>query len=1023
MKKFFKKSLIAILVILFAASAIGILALAAESATSNGDYFTSVENAKANGMVAKIGAANEGSEGKVFFDSLPKAVAAANNEDTIYILCDIPSLDKTVITNKTLKIAGGEKYTITSSDKLPFWLYGGGTLTLENLAFDNCSNFISIGNNEKNSLKNYTLYLKNVDVSFIATAAIYTYNADTVNVNIDYCKFEAGRVGDALVNAHDYPGDRSQINNFNLSITDVTLNERCVVLAQNMKTSISNGTTKYVFSESFSSDEKAKAGGAILDSEGNPIRIGDKEGGKVGEVYFRSIDQYYAYDLKNITNEAPNKLTINKNSAYSVVYYDKTHYATGTSTGIQAGHDYMGSLKIANTLFESTANLKKYSNANTTNKIYVGIVNKSFVSAKLEGIAQDEFAIIIENGDVYLLAWHDKALVVAIDTFVNLIDNGGVTLPSSGTYKYSVDLNGKWVLDFTRPAGLKLDSAQYVNDDSLQYLYYGTVDNYNNYVSTLISEGYTVVWENTIGENEFTLLKNEAKGHLLYVAYNDFTYSKLITAKDSYRTSFETCIRIVASPISSVTIPDDSINKPNTYTKKIVTNSFITSVGLDSPGTSYIIALEDGRFIVVDGGLASSSDTLWNALKAAYKKAYGVALASNEKIHIAAWYLTHGHGDHWGAFSTMVSTYSSQLKIDYMIANGIDQYSISLEEGQQTVFMSSELANISAMQQKVGGFKFIKVHAGQKLYFANVELEILMTFEDHLPIPVTNSNDTNTIIRFNVKTGSNTSSVLFLGDSHINAGRFLVAMYGAYLKSDIVTIAHHGNVGVEAQVYEFVKATMVLVPHRESTLSSYFNPSSTSYYIRANSKAMELCSYLWFSSSEGIYSTLEFMEDGPNYESAVRYDGQRYIKKTAELPTVKKKNPVEPTCTKYGTKGYWMSNKLYYADEACTELIPDLTAWKAGEGKIPKHTQTKVTGKDATAAENGWKDYYLCSCGKYYADKSCKTQIEDLEAWKIGEGMTEYDGNSGCQNAVSLAPIALVSALSVCAVWFEKKRK
>ena len=352
---------------------------------------------------------------------------------------------------------GTEKYTITSADKKPFWLNGGGAFTLENLAFENCSNFISIGKDEKNSLKNYTLYLKNVDVSFTASAAIYTYNADALSVTLDFCRFDAGAGGNALVNAGDYPGKSSIINNFNFSITDITLNERCAILASNMTTSINNGTTSYVMTETFSSDEKAKAGGVLLNGQGKPIRIGDTEGGKVGEVYFRSADQYYMANLKNITETASNKLTINKNSAYSVVYYDNTHYATGTSTGVQAGHDYMGASKIAKALFGNTDNLKKYSDAKTANKIYVGIVDKEFVSAKLEGIAQDEFAIIIENGNVYLLAWHDKALIVAINTFVNLIDNGEVTLPSSGTYKYSVDLNGKWVLDFTRPAGLKLD--------------------------------------------------------------------------------------------------------------------------------------------------------------------------------------------------------------------------------------------------------------------------------------------------------------------------------------------------------------------------------------------------------------------------------------------------------------------------------------------------------------------------------------------------------------------------------------
>ena len=446
------------------------------------------------------------------------------------------------------------------------------------------------------------------------------------------------------------------------------------------------------------------------------------------------------------------------------------------------------------------------------------------------------------------------------------------------------------------------------------------------------------------------------------------------------------------------------------------------AVGVDSPGTSYIIALEDGRFIVVDGGASNAGETLWNALKASYKRAFGKELAPNEKIHIAAWYLTHAHGDHWGAFCKMVNDHASQLKIDYMISNGIDEYSISLEEGQQTVFMSSDLSYITTMQQKVGGFKFIKVHTGQRLYFANVTLEVLMTFEDHLPVPTTNSNDTNTIIRMNVKTGFYTSSVLFLGDSHINAGRYIVASYGGYLKSDIVALAHHGNVGVEELVYKMVAAKMVLVPNLQSTLSSYFYSNSTAYHVLANKKAMEICEYLWFSSSSGTLSTLDFTSRGPNYLTAVTYGGSKYIKKASGVAAPTLREGYGATCTEPGLEDYWIYMGRYFADEACTELILDLKAWKQSDGQI-RHTLTKIAGKAASTEEDGWMDHYKCSCGKYYLDAECKTQIDDLGAWKLGDGRIAKLEKKGCKSTVSLTGLALCTTLATCAIYLDKKKK
>ena len=44
------------------------------------------------------------------------------------------------------------------------------------------------------------------------------------------------------------------------------------------------------------------------------------------------------------------------------------------------------------------------------------------------------------------------------------------------------------------------------------------------------------------------------------------------------------------------------------------------------------------------------------------------------------------------------------------------------------------------------------------------------------------------------------------------------------------------------------------------------------------------------------------------------------------------------------------------------------------------------SGQAATCTVNGWKDYYKCSCGKYYEDANCTKLISDLEAWKVGEG-------------------------------------
>lgn len=56
--------------------------------------------------------------------------------------------------------------------------------------------------------------------------------------------------------------------------------------------------------------------------------------------------------------------------------------------------------------------------------------------------------------------------------------------------------------------------------------------------------------------------------------------------------------------------------------------------------------------------------------------------------------------------------------------------------------------------------------------------------------------------------------------------------------------------------------------------------------------------------------------------------------------------------------------------------------------KAPSHTHvsTKIDKVKATSAANGVKEYYKCSCGKYFEDAACKKEITDLNAWKKGAG-------------------------------------
>lgn len=54
--------------------------------------------------------------------------------------------------------------------------------------------------------------------------------------------------------------------------------------------------------------------------------------------------------------------------------------------------------------------------------------------------------------------------------------------------------------------------------------------------------------------------------------------------------------------------------------------------------------------------------------------------------------------------------------------------------------------------------------------------------------------------------------------------------------------------------------------------------------------------------------------------------------------------------------------------------------------KEDEHKGVLVSGKAATCTQNGFKQYYKCECGSFFEDASCVRKIEDLEAWKQGDG-------------------------------------
>lgn len=528
-------------------------------------------------------------------------------------------------------------------------------------------------------------------------------------------------------------------------------------------------------------------------------------------------------------------------------------------------------------------------------ELLIGKVNREVYSEFAATLDGNEYGILVKDKKVVIASHSYLGLEICVSQFKELLafakDGSNWVLPDGFCVKGVT--NDDWVTNFPRPSGTLYNTFD-SNDDSLQFLYTGvSSSDFDTYCSQLANAGYTTVTENTIENSKFKTLVNEAKGITLHVSYNDFKYEATYAVQDTWYIDYQKCIRIISAPLSSVTLPDAGLLTPNpSYTK--VADSTITAVGLsdDAIGMSYIIRLEDGSFIIYDGG-NNISDTqadevadLWKALSALHKDATGADPSESNPIRVAAWIVTHSHGDHFGVCRDFIATYgkSTSFKMDYMIANFPASNALGTARGNNSSDADDmgEPNAVATMQENVtGGFKYIKAHSGHKYYLANVTIEVLMTYEDHNPATIQAENDTCTITRLSVASTSvasgstsaasaaKTVTAVFLADAQRYQSRYLCSMYGSYLRSDIVQLAHHGNIGCEIPIYEAIYPTIVLWPHQPRQYSDWVKDNSQDFHVQVDTfvcKELASVKYIYMSDPE-YATTLKFTSSGPDYHN------------------------------------------------------------------------------------------------------------------------------------------------------------
>ncbi|MBR2011277.1 MAG: hypothetical protein IKA06_05995 [Clostridia bacterium] len=524
--------------------------------------------------------------------------------------------------------------------------------------------------------------------------------------------------------------------------------------------------------------------------------------------------------------------------------------------------------------------------ASTSTEILVGIVNREEVKTFLSGMDATNYGVGAKNGRLLICAYNDSMMVKAFEAFHDILrdsvyvegEEKKILVPADFSRIYTDTENTYIITDFPRPQGLTLSGTIDVHSGSTEYCYNGegvTAAAYEAYCSDLVKAGYVLYTDHTAESSMFRTYINEQKGMMIYAAFNAFAHAK---------SGYQKAIRIIVGPTEKAGVLSEDMLSMPAFTK--LAASSITAIranyATSGKGQLYVITLEDGSFIMVDGGASDTviSDRIYDVLEDLYIKWHGEGPDIEKPIRIAAWYVTHGHGDHVGAMSKFINKYcknydNTPVTIDTVIANFASDegyYGAYVDKDANTTLRNNLAEYSASVKDKAPGeepgFKYIKVHTGQKFWLANVECEVLYTHEDLYPNRMHTYNDSSTVIRmtlYHTENGTVTeeskTTFIWLGDAQEATCAYLRAMYGNYLKSDMVQVAHHIGTGSDVALYNLISPAAVWFPTDKDSFTGSITRKSTMIYKICN----QVSSIQYVILSDVRNYTVSITESGANY--------------------------------------------------------------------------------------------------------------------------------------------------------------
>lgn len=205
----------------------------------------------------------------------------------------------------------------------------------------------------------------------------------------------------------------------------------------------------------------------------------------------------------------------------------------------------------------------------------------------------------------------------------------------------------------------------------------------------------------------------------------------------------------------------------------------------------YILKTKNNT-VVIDGGLKEDAQNLID----------NINRVGGGKVD--TWFLTHPHMDHVQAFMEIVKTTDIQIGKIYVSLNDLEWYEKHDLTRIEEIKLFLEILKSDKIKEKVE-----EVYLNQIIKIDNLECEVLGIKNPE--ITVNAGNNSSMVIKMHI----NDKSMLFLADTGKESGEKLLQTQKDKLKSDIAQMAHHGQNGVDKNVYEQIMPEICLWPTPE----------------------------------------------------------------------------------------------------------------------------------------------------------------------------------------------------------------